>query len=139
MIEFFFFGFVPVTIVHRVGEPDAAAIIDGQIIGRTQFLAVEPVGDHGVFAVGIKAHDAATAGTAAVELAMIVEAQAVGAVGAFAPHADDVGFQVIAQDAVFADVGEEYFFARPHRALGDEFAFGLHDEFKIPRHVDSLG
>ena len=135
VIEFFFFGFVPVAVVDRVGEPDAALPVNRQIVGGAEFFAVESVGDDDILSVRIKAHNRAPARAATKQAPVGVERQAVGAIGVAAPFVDSVRCRVVTHDAVLAYLREVNVLAVPHRAFGDElFGAGLQQQFKIPGH-----
>ena len=56
---------VDVGGVPRVGEPDAALSVNGQVVGGVEPLALDLVGDDGIIAVGVEAQDSAAAGAGA--------------------------------------------------------------------------
>ncbi len=78
--------------------------VDGQVVGGIQLVAIEPVCDDNIVAVGVEAQDGPAAGAAAEELSFLVVSQAVGAVGAFAPDRYLVGLVVVVM-AVLSLVG----------------------------------
>jgi hypothetical protein len=65
--------------VAGVGEVDAAAGVDGEVVGGVVAVAVVAVGEDGEGAVFFGAGDAAVGGFADDEAALVVEQEAVGA------------------------------------------------------------
>ena len=120
--------------VARIGKPHAAERVEGQVVGAVEALALKLVADDGEPAVFFVANHTATvagiglallgegdavAALAGVELAVPVEHQAVGLVGAGAEDGGFAAARVVAEDATGGDIGEEDGFAVPGGAFGE--------------------
>ena len=105
------------ALVERVGEPDPALRVDGQVVGDVQSLSFEPVRQHSSRAVRLVSDDPPRAALAGEQRPVGVEHEAVGAVGAVTVQRRRPGFGIVPPYAVAADVGEQQPAAVPRRTL----------------------
>ena len=103
---------VGVDAVGGIGEPDGVVGFDDEVVGRVEALAVPFVGEHRDRAVDLGARDAARQMLAGHQPALIVDAVAVGIVGALAKHRDLARGLDEAHLAVVGDVRPDEIAAR---------------------------
>jgi len=106
--------------VSRIGKPDAAVGVYGQIVRSIEQLALEVVGQHGDGSVVFGARDPACIVLAGNETALAIARVAVAVIRRLAEDADFSSVFEPAQDAIVGNVAPQQIPAvtEPNRAFG---------------------
>src|SRR6516164_3864571 len=123
------------SFVERIGEPDAAARIDYDVVRDVQSLPLKIVGRYRYNAIRLVADNAPIvlggSALAGVQPSLRVQRHAVGVAGILPPDRDLVRRQIVAHDAALLDPCKQQAGAIPDRALGD-LAVGWVQDFERP-------